>query len=94
MVNMACVAYKYRMQKNQEIEECFAHLAAALDEIKPYLTRNAIFALRDAKQAAQQSGADGIRACGESLLREIEPCPLKTQPVTNGIQQLSELLFS
>lgn len=91
--NMACVAHGYRLQKNKEIEEAFENLANALEAIESHLTFNARFALRDAKNAADHSGADGIRAHGEFLLSEVDKCPLKTAQVTEAARTLRDLLF-
>lgn len=91
---MECVALRHRNRQNEAIEDCFWLLADGLDEIQTRLTHNARFALRDAKDAARKSGADGIRACGERLLKEIEPCPLKTAKVSTNAKKLSELLFT
>ena len=92
-IDMACVAHGYRLQKNKEIEDAFENLANALEAIESRLTFNARFALRDAKNAAVHSGADGIRAHGEFLLSEVDKCPLKTAQVTEAARTLRDLLF-
>ena len=72
MINMTCVAYGYKMEKDKKLEQAFKRLANALEEIQDRLTFNARFALRDARDAVAHSGADGVRAHGEHLLQEID----------------------
>lgn len=93
-INMACVAHGYKMEKDKKLEDAFERLANALDAIQSHLTFNAVFALRDARDAVVHSGADGVRAHGEHLLQEIDVCPLKTAEVTDAANHLRELLFS
>ena len=94
IINMACVAHGYKMEKDKQLENAFERLANALDAIQSHLTFNVVFALRDTRDAVVHSGADGVRAHGEHLLQEIDVCPLKTAEVTDAANHLRELLFS
>lgn len=41
MINMACVAHGYKMEKDKKLEQAFERLADALEEIQSRLTFNA-----------------------------------------------------
>ena len=91
--NMSCVAHKYRMRKDRELEEAFQRLANVLEAIESHLTFDVVYALRESKNATIHSGADGIRATGESLLHAIDNCPVKSRQIHEAARALRDKLF-